>query len=54
MNKDTLIEKIKSYTKDVHKQETLLDLMAAYNVNSLEALTVEQCHEFLNKLLKED
>ena len=51
MNKDVLIAQIKSYATDGEKQETLLDLMAAYNVNSLDELTTEQCHEFAVKLI---
>ena len=42
--------KIKAYSTDKHKQETLLALMDYYGKNSLEKISKEQALVFLRKL----
>lgn len=42
--------KIKAYSADKHKQETLLALMDYYGKNSLEKISEEQAIAFLQKL----
>ena len=44
------IRKIKAYSTDKHKQETLLALMNYYGKNSLEKISEEQALAFLHKL----